>query len=94
MSLSALSPASRRIVGGVSRFGIAARGAVFGLVGWFLIAAAYHANPGQARGLGGARRGLGQQRYGFALLAAAAMGMIAFGVFEFIRARYRYIDPS
>ena len=38
----------------MGRFGTAARGIVFALVGFFLVLAAYQANPGHARGFDGA----------------------------------------
>src|SRR3712207_7941729 len=43
------------------RFGLTARGIVFGIIGAFLIQAALHSNAGEARGLSGALAAL-QQR--------------------------------
>jgi hypothetical protein len=77
----------------ISRFGIGARGVVFGIIGIFLALAAYHHNPEEARGVGGALRALEQQSYGPWLLGIAAVGLIAYGVYEFIRALYRQIKP-
>ncbi len=77
-----------RIVG---RFGIAARGIVFILIGWFFIAAAYHLDAARARGIGGALAAVEQQSYGPAMLGIVAVGLIAYGVFQFILARYRVI---
>jgi hypothetical protein len=87
--LSGLAPAAQEWARRISRLGISARGVVFGIVGVFLILAAMHENPNEARGLGGALQSLQQQSYGDALLATVALGLIAYGVYEFIRARYR-----
>jgi hypothetical protein len=76
-----------------SRFGMAARGVVFGVIGAFLFMAARHANPAEARGVGGALEALRRQPSGAALLAAVALGLVAYGCFQFILARYRRIAP-
>ena len=78
----------------VSRFGIGSRGIVFGIVGVFLIIAAWHYNPQKARGIGGALHALEEQSYGPWLLAIVALGLISYGIYEFIRAIYRQIKPA
>jgi hypothetical protein len=78
----------------VSQFGLIARGFVFTIIGGFLIVAAMRANAEEARGLGGALRALQEQPYGSALLAVVAAGLIAFGVYCFVDARYRRIGPA
>lgn len=77
----------------LGRLGFAARAAVFLVVGAFLLIAAYHANPSEARGLGGALVALRDQPFGAALFAAVAAGLAAFGIFEFAEARYRRMVP-
>ncbi len=72
----------------IGRFGLAARGVVFALIGFFLIQAALHANPNDAKGLDGALLVLAQQPYGQILLAIVALGLIAFGVYSFFCARW------
>jgi hypothetical protein len=94
LSLGELNPATRRWVIAVSRFGIAARGIVFILLGTLLVIAAWRANPSEARGVGGALRTLEQQPYCPWLLGAVALGLIAYGVYEFVRARYRLIHAD
>ena len=73
------------------RFGLAARGVVFGLIGAFLIQAALHSNAGEARGLSGALTALGQQTYGQLLLGVVALGLVAYGFYMLVLARYRRI---
>lgn len=76
----------------LGRYGYIARGVLFGIVGGFLVTAAVHANAREAKGLAGALQTLQQQPYGWALLAAAAAGLFAFGAFMLVTARYRRID--
>lgn len=77
-----------------SRLGMASRGVVFGIIGTFLVIAARHENPGSARGVGGALDAVRAQPYGAALLAVVAVGLIAYGCFQFVLARYRRIDAA
>ncbi|WP_407522429.1 DUF1206 domain-containing protein [Methylobacterium oryzisoli] len=75
------------------RFGYAARGIVFWLIGGFLIVAAIESRSSAVKGLGGALRTLREQPYGAALLGLTAAGLAAFGAFGLVQARYRHIDP-
>jgi hypothetical protein len=76
------------------RLGYAARGAVFCLIGVFLVQAALQADPQEARGLGGALETLARQSFGPYLLGAVAAGLVAYGAFMFVMARYRRIEPA
>jgi hypothetical protein len=77
-----------RVVVAIGRFGTAARGVVFGLIGCFFIDAARRFDPNQAGGMDDALRWLG---HGW-LLAVVAFGLVAYGVFQLAKARYRVID--
>ena len=94
LSLGQLDAKARRPAIYTSRFGIGARGVVFGVIGVGLILAALHANPNEARGFGGALSTLARQPYGPWLLATTAVGLMAYGLYELLRARYRIIHPS
>jgi hypothetical protein len=72
----------------VGRAGFAARGIVFGTIGSFLIGAAIHAEPGEARGLAGALAELAAEPSGPWLLGAVAIGLVAYGVYSLVEARY------
>ena len=76
------------------RLGYAARGAVFCVIGIFLVQAALQADPQEARGLGGALETLARQPFGPYLLGAVAVGLVAYGAFMFVMARYRRIEPA
>jgi hypothetical protein len=71
--------------------GLLARGVVFGLVGIFLVRAAWDYDPNKAIGIDGALRKLAAQSYGDALLGVVAAGLLLFGVFCLFQARYRKV---
>lgn len=89
LNLSSLNPQWRSWAIFSGRFGYAALGVVYGIVGIFLIVAAVHNNARQAKGLSGALQVLIHQPFGPVLLAVVALGLIAYGVFSFVEARYR-----
>jgi hypothetical protein len=73
--------------------GLLARMVVFGLIGWFLIKAAVEFDPNKAIGLDGALQKLVHQSYGPFLLGLTAAGLIAYGLFCVVEARYRDVQP-
>ena len=93
-------PSARREQGGeaVGRErdadGVASRGLIFLLIGAFMVVAAYHADPHQAKGVGRALRFIQSQWEGRYLLAAVSLGLIAYGAFQCVLARYRRVDPT
>ena len=78
----------------VGRLGHAARGVVFGIIGVFLGLAALQSDPNEARGLGDALATLARQPFGPYLLGIVAAGLVAYGLYMFVVARYRRIDPA
>ena len=75
----------------VGTFGLVARGLVFALVGWFLVDAAIHFEPDNAKGLDASLKTLAHHAYGRVALFAGAVGLLAFSSWSFIEARYRKI---
>jgi Domain of Unknown Function (DUF1206) len=71
--------------------GHAARAVVFGLIGVFLVKAAWEYDPSEAIGLDGALRKLAQQSYGELWLGLAAGGLLAYALFCLVQARYRRV---
>jgi Domain of Unknown Function (DUF1206) len=84
----------RRWVVPLGRLGFMACGLVFVIVGVFLVNAALDADPGEARGLGGALRVLRAQPFGRVLFGITALGLFAFGIFQLVVASYRRIETS
>jgi hypothetical protein len=74
------------------RFGIAARGIVFAIIGIFFIQAARQSDASEAKGLGEALAVLAQQPFGPWILGLVALGLIAYGIYSLVEARYRRID--
>jgi hypothetical protein len=92
LDLRPLHPVLQASVLALGRFGLVARGVVFGAGGAILIVAAIERRPWQVRALGGTLRAIGDATLGPALLATVALGFVAFGVVEFISASYRRIN--
>jgi hypothetical protein len=78
----------------VCRVGIGARGVVFAVIGAFLTRAGFAHNADKAADTGEALTAIGQQPFGRWLLGAVAVGLIAYGVYEVVQARYRVIRPA
>jgi hypothetical protein len=83
-----MSRSERDLAVGLGRFGMAARGVTFLIIGWFLIQAGLHHAPSQAQGFGGAFLFLLAQPYGRWLLGIVALGFIALGIHSFACARW------
>lgn len=77
----------------IARWGLSARGVVFLIMGGFLVLAAVQTNPQKATGLGGALNTLAQQSYGQILLAVVALGLVCYGIYCWVNAVYRRINP-
>jgi hypothetical protein len=63
-------------------------------MGAFLVQAAVQTEPDKALGLGGALQTLTRQPFGPYVLGVVAIGLVAYGAFMFIMARYRKIEPT
>jgi hypothetical protein len=72
-------------------FGHVARAVVFALIGYGLLKAAIDYNPKEAIGLDGALREVAHASYGPALLGLVAAGLIGFGAYSIVDARYRKV---
>jgi hypothetical protein len=88
---STMSARARRWSRRVGRAGLTARGVTFGVIGWFLLRAAFDEDAHEARGLAGALRFLGHQDRGHWLLFVVAVGLTAYGLLSLVEARYRRV---
>jgi hypothetical protein len=76
----------------VCRVGLIARGLAFLIIGGLLVFAAATAQPEEATGLGGVLSSLRRQPYGPWLLAAMAVGRLAFAGYSMIEAAFRRVE--
>ncbi|MCJ8166318.1 DUF1206 domain-containing protein [Pontibacter sp. E15-1] len=71
------------------KVGYIARGVVWLVIGYLFLKAAMQSNPNKAGGSSSAFAFLEDASYGSYLLGAVALGLICYGVFMFMRAKYQ-----
>ena len=94
LDLSPLSPETGSWLTKVCRFGIGARGVVFVTCGAYLVRAGLAHNASAAADTGEALGTMEHQPFGEWILATVAVGLIAYGAYEIVQARYRVIRPA
>ncbi|MPQ96418.1 DUF1206 domain-containing protein [Modestobacter sp. I12A-02628] len=82
------SPGQRRLIERLGTVGYIAKGVALGVVGVLLTYAAITYDAAKASGLDGAMRTILDAPFGKLLLTLVALGIAAYGVFCFFRARY------
>lgn len=88
LDLSSCADQTRHWVTGLGRFGIAARGIVFGMLGALLARAGWTYDPSGV-GIDQSLDALGAAPLGGIVFGTVAAGLIAFGIFELATARFR-----
>ena len=76
------------------KIGLVARGIVWIIIGYLFLKAALQANPQEAGGSSSAFQFLESSTYGSILLGAVALGLICYGLFMFMRAKYQPIHRA
>jgi hypothetical protein len=71
--------------------GYISRGIVLVIIGYFLFHAALKSNSNEAQGTGAAFDFL-QNNFGSVMMALVALGLIGYGIFTFVKAKYQKID--
>jgi len=94
LNLATLRAQVKKAVIFLGRLGYGALGVVFTIIGFFMIVAAVQFNPQQAKGLDTALGELLQLPFGRVLLGIVALGLIAYGVYSFVEARYRRLGRA
>jgi hypothetical protein len=94
LRLHAMTEWERRWLPRIGVLGYAARGVVFALIGFFLTRAALTYDPDQAVGVDGALHRLLEHAVGRAVVLLVAFGLLAFGLFSFVEARWRTEFPD
>lgn len=87
-----LDPFGHHAASYTGRFGLAARGLIFAVIGGFIVVAAPKSDPGEAKGIGDALDFVASQAFGPWLLLAVALGLVAYGFYCLVRARYRSFE--
>jgi hypothetical protein len=91
LKLRKMSVVEEKVFTVIGMVGHIARGTVFGLVGFFLVRAAWLYDPEEAIGLDGALAKILRQDYGDTMLGIVSAGLIAYGLYCFVEARYREV---
>jgi hypothetical protein len=86
-----LEPAAKHLLELVGTIGFLALGFVLGVMAWFMLKAAIDYNAGKVVSLGGAMSKLASATYGTWLLAAVAVGLLAYGLFGVLQSRYHRV---
>ena len=78
----------------VARYGLSSRGVVLGVAGVLVIRAAAALNPEEAGGVGDVLSRVWLQPFSQWLLGSLALGLVAYGIFALVEARYRFIPSA
>jgi hypothetical protein len=89
--LDNLAARARGVIVALVWLGEISRAVVFTIIGLFTISAGWHANPSEAKGVAEALDYLSHKPYGPVLLGAVAAGLMAYGIYQFVEAKYRRI---
>lgn len=94
LNLAELDANTEKWIIRISRFGIAARGVIFIIIGFFFLRAFKQYDPNEVKGLDGVLQTLAQQTYGKILLGIVAFGLVAYAIYLLVQARYRRIPTG
>jgi hypothetical protein len=88
LKLGKMGPDEEKWAERLGQVGMAARGVVYTLVGLFMFRSAATADALAAEGIDGALLKIAQQPYGMIMLALVAFGLVLFGLFSVMCARW------
>jgi hypothetical protein len=91
LKLGEMSPTEETWAMRLGRLGFTARGVVFALIGWFFVQAAWQYDSQAAGGLTQALQTIASKPHGAWMLGVTAAGLLAYGIFAWVMARYRYV---
>lgn len=89
-----ISGSKKNLLLRTGKAGYISRGIVWLIIGWLFVKAGLHSNAKEAGDTNDAFNWLQDSSYGSYLLAAVALGLICYGVFMFVRARYQPINTN
>jgi hypothetical protein len=94
LELERMGRRERRWAIGLGRAGLVSRGIVFTITGVLLVTAALRGGPGSGSGLAGALVEVAHQPFGRTLLGAAGLGLMAFGAYSAMCARWMRMSAA
>jgi hypothetical protein len=94
LDLAGVGADAQRWIVRVGRAGIGARGVVFVILGGFLGLAALRRDPEQAGGLPEALAAVERAPYGAVLLVLVSLGLMAYGLYQLVNARWRRVATA
>jgi len=94
LKTNAMSAQELKAATWMGRLGFAARGIVFGLIGAIILQTAFAVGTKQAKGFDGALAALAHAPYGEVLLGAVAIGLILFGAYSVMCAKWNKIGSG
>ncbi|GAK05507.1 hypothetical protein JCM19037_4010 [Geomicrobium sp. JCM 19037] len=86
-----MTPKEQHFAAITGKIGFSARGIIFVIIGYFFTITAIRSNPDEAQGFDDALATLQDQPFGGLWLGIVAVGVIAFGIYAFVRAHYEHI---
>ncbi len=89
-----MSPEERKAARWFGGLGLMARGVLFGLVGWFMFQAAMDRQPSEVGGLERGLQTIAKWPGGPVLLGLMAVGLICYGLYNFVESKYREMTPA
>lgn len=91
LDLGEMSAWQRTWLPRLGTIGYGARGVVAALVGAFVVQSGVTFEPDKAEGISGALNRLANRPFGPGLLAGVGLGLLAFGLYSFVEARFRKV---
>lgn len=83
----------KKVVKKAGHIGYISRGAVLVIIGYLVFHAAINSNPNGAQGTEGAFQFI-EYKFGGVLMAIIALGLVGYGVFMFVKAKYEKINVN
>jgi hypothetical protein len=87
-----IAPSHLRVAERFAQLGISARALTLLIIGGLLVQAARRADPNDAQGLGNALQSLRDETYGMIVLTIIGAGLVCYGLYCFMNARYRTMN--
>lgn len=88
---SSMNQSERRVYRRLGKAGFISRAVIYGIMAYFLIRVALSSDASQFRGMAGALEYLGGQTFGTVLVGLVGLGLLLYGIFMFVKAKYHRV---